>query len=423
MDQPLINISRKHALLFACFLVFYEFLTYIANDMIMPGMIKVVESFNGPETAIATSLTAYVLGGASLQLFLGPISDRYGRRPVMLFGASLFLICTILIACSNSIGHFLIARFFQGMGLCFIGVIGYATLQEIFSEMDAVRLIALMANVSTTAPLLGPLLGAAFIHYFSWRLIFVLIGFFALITLWGLWRFMPEPVGQLKRDGERINPVSLAPKIIATNYLNLLKNIPFMLGSTALGLMVLPCLAWIALAPVILVTDAKLTVIQYALWQIPVFGATILGNWFLQHLSYRGSLRKILMIGSIIIGIGLLAGFILPLAISNYFVWLMPGLIIYFFGLGVAGAPLNRLILFSTPVGKGTASALMSMISMLIQALGIEGANYIYLSHNNLLFGLLCALIGLAYIVFLVGLFLLTGSESQDIDPNSPSNE
>ena len=80
MPQPLINITRKQALIFAAFLVLYEFLTYIANDMIMPGMIKVVESFHGTEAAIASSLTAYVLGGASLQLFLGPLSDRYGRR-------------------------------------------------------------------------------------------------------------------------------------------------------------------------------------------------------------------------------------------------------------------------------------------------------------------------------------------------------
>lgn len=134
MPQPLINITRKHAFTYAMFLVLYEFLTYIANDMVMPGMIHVVDSFHGPESAIASSLTAYVLGGASLQLFLGPFSDRYGRRPVMIFGAFFFFLCTLFIACSNSIDQFLVARFFQGMGLCFICVVGYATLQEIFQK-------------------------------------------------------------------------------------------------------------------------------------------------------------------------------------------------------------------------------------------------------------------------------------------------
>ncbi|MBA2651956.1 MAG: MFS transporter [Tatlockia sp.] len=408
MAQPLINITRKQAYVFAFFLVLYEFLTYIANDMIMPGMIQVVESFHGPESAVATSLTAYILGGASLQLFLGPLSDRYGRRPIMLIGALLFFLCTLFIACSNSIDQFLLARFFQGMGLCFIGVIGYATLQEIFAEMDAIRLISIMANVSTTAPLLGPLLGAIFIKYYSWRFIFVLIAFFALLALWGLWRFMPEPIGQIKRDGEEIKRVAITPRAVATNYLNLLKNPPFILSSFALGIGLMPCLAWIALSPVILIADAKLSIVEYALWQLPIFGATIAGTWLLQHMTRKGTLRKILFNASIILSLGLVLCFILPLFGSNHYIWLMPGLIVYFFGIGVMGAPLNRFILFSTPVSKGTTSALMSMISMCIQALGIELANYFYTSHSNTIFGLFCALVACVYFVFLSSALFLT---------------
>ncbi|OGV47616.1 MAG: multidrug transporter [Legionellales bacterium RIFCSPHIGHO2_12_FULL_42_9] len=415
MAQPLINITHKHALGFAAFLVLYEFLTYIANDMIMPGMLEVVHSFHGPESAVATSLTAYILGGASLQLFLGPISDRYGRRPVMLFGAAFFFLCTLIIACSNSIDQFLMARFFQGMGLCFIGVVGYATLQEIFDEMDAIRLIAVMANVSTIAPLIGPLVGAIFILYFDWRTLFVIIGAFSLVALWGLWQFMPESVGQIKRDGQQIKQVSLSPRVILTNYKNLLVNMPFMLSSLALGIINVPCIIWIALAPVILVSDAKLTIIEYALWQIPVFGALILGTLFLQHLTHRGTVKKITLIGSVFTVVGLILTAILPYAINGYFVWLMPGLIVYFFGLGVTAAPLNRFILFSTPVGKGTTSALMSMFTMCIIALGIETANVLYESHNNRIFGLYCAIIGVVYFVFLGAAFALAPKTDNDL--------
>lgn len=402
MGQPLIPITRKQAFIFAAFLVLYEFLTYIANDMIMPGMIKVVESFHAPESAIATSLTLYILGGASLQLILGPLSDRYGRRPIMIGGALLFFFCTVLIACSSSIDQFLLARFLQGMGLCFIGVIGYATLQEIFSEMDAVRLIAIMANVSILAPLLGPLLGAAVIEYFNWRMIFVFIAFFSLLALWGLWRFMPEPIGQTKSDGEQIKAISLTPGVVVKNYKDLILNQSFTLGSIALGLLCLPCMAWIALAPLILIADAQLTVIQYALWQIPIFGAAIVGNWYLQRLTTRGSLKKILILGSIISSFSLMLFFILPFTISNDFIWLMPGLILYFFALGLTAAPLNRFILFSTPIAKGTTSALMSIIGMFIQALGIEIASLLYRSHNNLIFGFYCALAGLLYFGFIM---------------------
>ncbi len=401
MGQPLINITRKHALIFACFLLLYEFLTYIANDMIMPGMIQVVESFHGPESSVATSLTAYILGGASLQLFLGPLSDRYGRRPVMIFGACFFFFCTVFIAASNTIDQFLAARFFQGMGLCFIGVIGYATLQEIFAEMDAIRLIALMANVAIVAPLIGPLLGAVFIHYFSWRFIFIIIGCFALFALWGLWRFMPESVGQIKRDGEQIPRISLSPHIIAANYMSLLRNRTFMLSSVAVGLLGVPCLAWIGLAPIILVTDAKLTVIQYGLWQLPVFGAAILGNLILIRLTHSRTAKKIVWVGSAISVLSLLTCSILTLSSNSGYAGLMPGMIFYFLGLGITNGPFTRIILFCTPVAKGTASALMNMIAMLIQALGIEVANIIYANHSNTRFGLYCAITAIVYLAFL----------------------
>jgi MFS transporter, DHA1 family, multidrug/chloramphenicol efflux transport protein len=401
MSEPLINISRKQALLFAFFLVLYEFFTYIANDMIMPGMIQVVKSFNAPESTVATSLTIYILGGASLQLILGPTSDAYGRRPVMLFGAMLFCCFTFLIATSQSIEQFLTARFFQGMGLCFISVIGYATIQELFDEMDAIRLIAIMANAAILAPLLGPLLGAAVIHYTSWRIIFVMIGFSALYALWGLWRYMPEPIGQTTKNGDIIPKVSFAPRYIINNYKDLLTNKIFCFSTVAVGLVGIPCLAWIALAPIIMIVEAKLTVIQYGLWQLPIFGATILGNWMLHHLTYKYSMKTIMRVGCIILTVGTSLMAVLPYFYGNHFLYLLPGIIVYFFSLSILNAPLNRFCLYITNVSKGTASAIISLNVMIIAAVGIEIANKLYEHHSNLHFGLYSVAVTVLFLLFI----------------------
>lgn len=405
MLKPLINISRRQALIYAAFLVFYEFLTYIANDMIMPGMMHVVKSFNAPESYVANSLTAYILGGASLQIFLGPISDRHGRRPVMLFGVVLFFACTIVIALSNSIEQFITARFFQGMGLCFIGVIGYATLQEIFAEVDAVKLIAIMANVSILAPLVGPLIGSVIIHFMSWRWIYVGIAVMTVVSLFGLWRFMPESIGQITTDGREIERVPLAPKVVLKNYGILLSNRLFVVGALAQSFIAIPCLCWIGLSPIMLMHQAKLSVLQYGLWQIPVFGASILGNWVLAILSNRLSLKIVLFIGSSIAIFGLLLMPTLILLIDNSFLWIMPGLILYFFALGMSLAPLERKVLFATPVAKGTASALMTLIFMVLIAVGIEGANLVYYDYNNFYFAGYAASMAVLYGVTV----LLTG--------------
>ncbi|MBI2786529.1 MAG: MFS transporter [Legionella longbeachae] len=413
MNNPLIPISRRQALVFACFLVMYEFLTYIANDMIMPGMIHVVHSFNAPESTVATSLSIYILGGASLQVILGPISDAYGRRPMMILGACLFFIFTLFIACSNSMNQFLIARFFQGMGLCFIGVIGYATIQEIFEEMDAIRLISIMANVAILAPLLGPLMGAIVIHYTSWRYIFVTIAIGALIAVWGLWRYMPEPVGQMKNNGELIPKSKFSVNKIFKNYKNLFTNKSFCLGALAVGTVGIPCIAWIALSPIIFIVKAKLTVIQYGLWQLPVFSATILGNWFLNKLTYKYDIKKIIYLGCIIMVIGAILTSLLPYLYGEAYYYLLPGTIIYFFALSVINAPLNRYCLFVTSVSKGTASALVSLSVMIIGAIGTEIANYFYQDHNNLHFGLYCNAIQLIFFVF-IGLTFIGQKKEQD---------
>jgi DHA1 family multidrug/chloramphenicol efflux transport protein-like MFS transporter len=403
MSQPLINITRQQALIFALFLVMYEFLTYIANDLIMPGMIHVVEAFHGEESDIALSLSMYILGGASLQIFLGPISDRFGRRPVMLTGVVLFFIFTVLIGCSFSMPQFLLARFFQGMGLCFISVIGYATLQEIFEEMDAIRLIALMANVSISAPLLGPLAGALFVSYWSWRFIFFIIAALTLMVLIGLWCYMPESVGQMKRDGQMIQRSKLSFHVVGKNYWALLCNPVFMLAAVAFGLTGLPCVIWIALAPVIMVKVAHLSLVDYGIWQLPVFSATIMGNIILHRLTHHVSLKSMLTLASLIISAGLVVVFLLPFYYGNNYLALMPGLIIYFFGLGLIGAPLSRLILFSTHVSKGTASALMSLVLMVVQAIGIPIANAVYVPHLNVNLGTYCFVIGVVYNILLVG--------------------
>ncbi|WP_419419377.1 MFS transporter [Legionella sp. D16C41] len=295
------------------------------------------------------------------------------------------------------------------------------TAGNFFAEMDAVRLVATLANVASLAPLLGPLAGATFILYFNWRGIFVLIGAFALLALWGLWRFMPEPVGAQKKDGQVIPRTSLAPKVVFKNYLKLLTNPGFMVGAWVAGLVGVPCVAWIAISPIIIVADAKLSVIAYALWQLPIFGAGLLGNWYLHRLTRQRGLKFIIFFGSILATAGLLITFLLPSLINTNFEWLLPGLTLYGFGLGVTAAPLNRYVLFSTSVSKGTAYAMISLISMVAQAIGVETANHIYANHNNNYFGLYCAIIGLIYLLGLVIVFALSLQSKEELSLSAPA--
>ncbi len=399
MIQPLIPITRKQALLFSGFFVLYEFLVYIANDMIMPGMLSVVRDFHADESNIATSLTAYILGGATLQLFLGPISDRYGRRPVMLIGSALFSFVTLLLPWVYTIDQFLLGRFLEGMGLCYISVVGYALLQEIFSDQDAIRLIAVMANVAILAPLLGPLAGSVFLQYANWHAVFYVIGGISLIAFWGLWRYMPESVGQIKHDGQMIRRTSISLPAVLANYKTLVQHRVFVFGTLAYGLMGIICVVWIALSPVILVSKAHMSLVMYGIWQIPVFGAFILGNMLLSYLSHRYSVSQLSWVGSIVVCLGLWVMWLFPYYYGPQPFGLMPGLLIYSVGYGFAVSSLNRFILFVTQVSTGTTSALISMIAMCFMAFGIEIANVLFEQNGNMAIAQYAGWIGGLYFV------------------------
>lgn len=400
MINPLIAITRKHAIIFSAYLVFYEFLVYIANDMIMPGMLSVVHGFHADESRIATSLTAYILGGASLQLLLGPLSDQFGRRPVMLFGSALFSAFTLLLPWAQTINQFLIGRFFEGMGLCYIHAVGYALLQEIFSDADAIRLIAIMANVAMLAPLLGPLAGSVFLQYATWHSIFYLIGGLSLAALWGLWHYMPESVGQIKNDGKMIQSTKISLFSILENYKVLVQHPKFVSGTLACALMGIPAIVWIALSPVILVSKAHMSLVMYGVWQIPVFGAFILANILLSLLSHRYSIIRLSFLGSIILFLGLAIMCLFPYYYGAEPFGLMPGLVIYSLGYGMAATPLYRFLLFSTQIGTGTTSALISTITMCSFAAGAELGNYLYSVNGNLSIANYAGWIAVVYIVF-----------------------
>lgn len=399
MSHILYDIPKRIASLFVIFLLLYEFSTYIANDMIMPGMIYVIRSFHATDSMVSASLTAYILGGASLQLILGPISDRFGRRPVMLVGAFFFLLCSIIIAISQSIDQFILARFFQGMGLCFISVVGYATLHEVFNEIHAVRLISIMNNITILAPLAGPLIGAIVIHYFGWRSVFIIISMLALTSLVGLWLYMPEIVGKKRLDGSENERTPLNFTTVLGNYSALFKNKRFMMGSIANGAACVPIIAWIGTSPLILIKQAHMSVIHFGLWQIPIFIFVTFGNYLMRLLTHHVNLVRLSNIGSGIMVLSLLLTSILPILFNNHYLALIVGLSCYAIGLGFIGAPITRLTLFSTIIPKGTASALMSMIGMLLMATGNQLGGWVYATQNNTDFGLFCGLAGLVYLI------------------------
>jgi len=369
MQRTLIPLPSLQALGFCLAITLFEWLTYMASDMVMPAMLTVTRDLEADAAHIPNAFNLYLIGGVCLQWLIGPLSDRFGRRPLLLGGCALFGVTCAAAVATPGIEVFNALRLMQGMGLGFVVAVSYPSLQEVFCEADAVRLMALLSNVALLSPLLGPLLGSLLLEWLSWRELFLGLGLIATLTWIGLYAFMPETIGVVRHDGGQQAPIPFSFRQISSRYLLLLRNHRFVGICLALGLMSLPLIAWIGLSPLLLVQSLGLTTREYALWQIPVFSAVIVGNLILDRLLASRELPQLIRLALWPFCLGLLT--LIATALSSLsLAGLMTGLALYAVGLGMSNAALYRLALFSSDDSKGLVSATIGMISIAVMGVG-----------------------------------------------------
>ena len=380
------NFDKK-LLLFPFFLVLYEFSVYIANDMIQPAMLLVVQEFLANADWIPTALTAFIIGGGLFPWLLGPLSDRFGRRLPMFFGVSFFILSCFAILLASSIENFMFLRVLQGIGVSFITVIGYATIQEAFEERTAIRVMALMANIALIAPLAGPLMGAWVIQFAPWRMIFIIIAVLASISLIGLYFFMPETV-DLKAQKNKQHDDGFMKRLFR-NYRSLFSSGTFIRAALVPPLLALPILAWIGVGPMILMDNFKLSPSQFAYWQIPIFTALILGNLMLAKVASSWPLDrtlrislKLLILVAIIMGLGIIFS-------PNKFYFLVLATTLFAFAEGIAASIFYRFALTASQADKGITSAGVGFFFTIIFACGIELFKLAFLHFHLIGYGVL----------------------------------
>ncbi len=362
--------------LFPLSVVFFEFATFISNDMIMPGMPAVAHDLGAQSVGvISLALSAALMGNIGTQWLLGPLSDALGRRPVFLAGVVIFTLSCFAGMAVQSMWQFILLRAVQGAGGAFTMAVGYPAIQEAFEEKRAVRTISLMANVSLLAPILGPVAGALVVTVFSWRVIFLLIALVSLVAFAGLWKSMPK---------SRQRTLSFRFHIVRTlrGYRRCLMNRELLSGSFALGFIFGMLMIWIALSPIGLIERQGLTPLSYALWQLPVFAGLVGGNLLLSQIVYRVEIERLIAISISCIA----AGAVLAVALTwgnQDFRWLIPGVTISSFGMGIGFGGLMRRTLFAVPgSSKGAVAAFINTVFMFVGIALVEGCKHFYLVYG-----------------------------------------
>jgi len=147
----------------------------LCTDIYLPSYPFIQQSLHTSISQVQLTLPIFLIGYASSQLFLGTISDRYGRRPVMIFGMTLFVLGSIGCVFAPNISILLISRLLQGLGGGASGAIGRACLRDRYSGRDFGRIIAWIAFGWAIIPLVAPVIGSYIQHLLGWRYNFVFL--------------------------------------------------------------------------------------------------------------------------------------------------------------------------------------------------------------------------------------------------------
>src|SRR3989338_10762233 len=189
----------KHLLIFPLILLCAEMAVFLSTDMYLPALPDIMREFNVSSGLVQLTLSSWFLGSMSMQLFVGPASDRFGRRPVFMTGIILFVVSTFFCAISSNIWMLAAARFFQGCTVCFIIVPGYASIHELYDQKNSVKLLATMSSISVLAPALGPFLGGLISTFTGWRWIFLSLLVWGVLMMGWIIMRMPETLAADKR--------------------------------------------------------------------------------------------------------------------------------------------------------------------------------------------------------------------------------
>ncbi|HBV75541.1 MULTISPECIES: Bcr/CflA family multidrug efflux MFS transporter [Vibrio] len=167
-------------------------LTPFAIDMYLPAMPTIAKDLMVNNGAVQGTLTAYTAGFAIGQLLHGPLSDSYGRRPVLMIGIIFFAITSVICAITTSIEALLYMRFAQGFAGAAAAVIVQAIVRDMFNKEDFARAMSFITLVITISPLLAPLIGGNLAVWLGWRSIFAALALVSVIVLIAVILKIPE---------------------------------------------------------------------------------------------------------------------------------------------------------------------------------------------------------------------------------------
>lgn len=325
-------------------------------DIYLPAFSAIARDFAVSDAIVQLSLSTYFIGLAFGQIFYGPLIDRYGKKPPLFFGLTLFLIATLLCAFATSIDQIIILRFFQAFGACVCTVVPRSIVRDIFSPQESGRVFSHLLLVMGVAPIMAPLVGNLLLETYNWRAIFIFLVLFAVFCLVLSYFKIPETRGFNKDE-----KISDGLK----KYRGILRDKNFVINSLTGGFMMSGLFSYITGSPFLYLEFFEMTSRQYGyLFSINSIGFVIasqINARILRKTALDAALKRALWAPAIA---GLALIFLAPLYPNFYFVTSL--FFITLCSCGMIMPNTSALALANHAERSGSASALLGTIQFIL---------------------------------------------------------
>lgn len=356
VSTPKTGSDRKYYVFLVAYLVLLSALGSFVNDMFSPALPAMCIFFDCTIPMAQMGLTTGMIGLALGQLILGPVSDHYGRKPVLIGSVLLFIVAAVASVFSPTIHFFVGCRLFQGIGASGGYFLARTIPADCYTGRPLAKLMALIGAINGIAPASAPVIGGVTADAWGWKGIFWVLAAFALTVLL-LSRFLRESLSPARRTpGHWWNGMK--------GYLTLMRNKAFITHTCLKGVALGFLFAYISSSPFVLQTHYGLSQTVYGL----VIGANALFVAAGSMIALRFKpLKKAARTGVLLMTAGIAAQ-----ALALWFVhsiWVFEGcMVVILFSLGLIFTTSNTLAMNEGRSHAGEASSLLGIAGYIVGA-------------------------------------------------------
>lgn len=333
----------------------------MALNIFIPSMPGLVAVFDTDYATIQLTLTLYLAGLAIAQLFMGPLSDRFGRRPVLLAGIALYLAGSLGAAFAQSISMLIVARVVQAVGGCAGLVLGRAIVRDTHSREESASMLGYITMVMVVAPMLAPLAGGYLDEWFGWRSTFLAVLVVGGVVLALAWLLLHE-THHGRRGGQ-------GPLAMLGGFAQLLREPAFAGYAVNVSFTTAVFFAFLAGAPYVMIELMDRPASEYGLYFMLNACSYMAGNFASGRLATRVGPDRMIRTGSVLAmaGAGLLTALVLAADMTPLLLFAPVMLVGIANGLSLPSAIASSISL--RPELAGTASGLVGCLQMMVGAL------------------------------------------------------